>query len=156
MVGRMGRLALGLAGVALAAPGCSGPGPSPIAAACTASAEGVLAALAAAPGAVVLEDGSPLSRCIADGTDDGELQTVGITFSQAAERLRVTAETDPVAALQLGYLAGVTRKGAARTNGVMAELVRRIEIVAGRTVDDATPEARRALERGLVVGARRG
>jgi hypothetical protein len=50
----------------------------------------------------------------------------------------------------------VTQKGAARTNGVMAELVRRIEIVAGRTIDDASPEARRAIEAGMAAGAEVG
>ena len=152
----MVRVAPALAAATLAATGaaaCGGQAPTPLAAGCTASPEGIIKVLGTAPKAVVLEDGSPLSRCVADGTDDGELQTVGIAFSNAAERLRATARTDADAALQLGYLAGVTRKGAARTNGVMAELVRRIEIVAGRTADDASPAARRALERGLEAGA---
>ena len=152
----MSRLVSAVAALALAAAGCGGQAPTPLADGCTASAEGIVAALATAPEPVVLEDGSPLSRCVRDGTDDGELQTVGITFSRAAEQLRATAETDPEAALQLGYLVGVTQKGAARTNGVMAELVRRIEIVAGRTSDDATPQARRAIEDGLAAGAATG
>jgi hypothetical protein len=152
----MGRFAPALAALALAAGaavGCGGPGPSPLADGCTAGPEAIIAALGAAPGRVVLEDGSPLSQCVSNGTDEGELQTVGIAFSRAAERLRDTAETDPEAALRLGYLGGVTQKGAARTNGVMAELVRRIEIVAGRTSDDASPAARRALQEGLAAGA---
>ena len=156
MVGAMGRSAPSLVAVALAAgvaAGCSGQAGAPLADGCTAGAEGIVAALGSAPGPVLLEDGSPLSRCVSDGTDEGELQTVGTAFSAAAERLRDTAETDPAAALQLGYLVGVTQKGAARTNGVMAELVRRIEIVAGRTSDDASPAARRALQEGLAAGA---
>ena len=156
MVGRMGRSALAVAVAAIALAACGGASPTPLADGCTAGPEGIVAALGTAPGPVVLEDGTPLSRCVADGTDDGELQTVGIAFSRAAERLRETAGTDAAAALQLGYLVGVTQKGAARTNGVMAELVRRIEIVAGRTTDEATPAARRALEQGLAAGAERG
>lgn len=152
----MGRLPCAAAVLVLTAAGCGGPGPTPIADGCTASAQGVVKALGKAPGAVVLEDGSPLSRCVADGLDDAELQTVGTTFSHAAELLRTRATTDPASALQLGYLAGVTRKGAARTNGVSAELVRRIEVVAGRAEEGATPEAARALERGVAAGERRG
>jgi len=152
----MGRSAPSLAALALvvwAAVGCGGPAPTPLADGCTADPQGIVAALGTAPGPVVLEDGSPLSRCVADGTGDGELQAVGITFARAAERLRETAEADPATALRLGYLVGATQSGAARTNGVMAELVRRIEIVAGRTADDASPAARRALQQGLAAGA---
>ena len=152
----MGRPARAAVALLLVAAGCGGTSPTPLADGCTANPEGIVRALATAPGPVVLEDGSPLSRCVADGTDDGELQTVGITFSGAAERLRASAERDPDAALQLGYLVGVTQKGAARTNGVMAELVRRIEIVAGRTADDASPAAQRALQEGLRAGAADG
>jgi hypothetical protein len=152
----MGRPVVALAALALAATtlaACGEPAPTPLAEGCTASPEGIVRVLAGAPGPVVLEDGSPLSQCVLDGQDDGELQTVGIAFSGAAELLRATAETDPDAALRLGYLVGVTQKGAARTNGVMAELVRRIEVAAGRTADDATPAAQRALQEGLAAGA---
>lgn len=155
----MGHSSPALAACALAATavaGCGSQAPTPLADGCTAGPERIVAALRTAPGPVVLEDGSPLSRCVADGTDEAELQTVGIAFSHAAERLRKTAETDPEAALRLGYLVGVTRKGAARTNGVMAELVRRIEVAAGRTSDDASPTAQRALQKGLAAGADAG
>ncbi len=154
----MGRPAVALAVLALAATsaGCGGTAPTPLADGCTASPERIIEALRTAPGPVVVEDGTPLSQCVADGLDEGELQTVGIAFSKAAERLRDTAETDPRAALQLGYLVGVTQRGAARTNGVMAELVRRIEVVAGRTQEQATPEAAAALEEGLAAGAEVG
>lgn len=152
----MGRLAPLAAVLALVAAGCGEQAPTPLAAGCTANPEGIVTALEEAPEPVVLEDGSPLSQCVADGTDDGELQTVGIAFSRAAERLRETARTDPDSSLRLGYLVGVTQKGAARTNGVMAELVRRIEVVAGRTSEEATPAARRAFEKGLAAGTATG
>ncbi len=147
--------ALALVAGVLAA-GCGGTAPTPLADGCTAGPEGIQRALRRAPRPVVLEDGSPLSRCVADGLDDGELQTVGIAFSRAAENLAEPARTDPAAALQLGYLAGVTRKGAARTNGVMAELVRRIELTAGRLGDDAPPAVQRAMAQGLAAGAKDG
>lgn len=148
----MGPVVPAVAALALAAAGCGGQAPKPLADGCTASPDALVETLRTAPGPVLLEDGARLSRCVADGTDEGELQTVGIAFSRAAERLRETAETDPEAALRLGYLVGATQKGATRTNGVMAELVRRIEVAAGRTSDDATPAAQRALERGLEAG----
>jgi len=152
----MARLVPAVAAFTLAATGCGDPAPTPLAGGCTAGPEAIIEALRAAPGRVALDDGTPLSRCVADGTDEGELQTVGIAFSHAAERLRETAETDPQAALRLGYLVGATQKGAARTNGVMAELVRRIEVTTGRTSDDASPAARRALQEGLTAGAESG
>ena len=146
-------LALGVGGLS---GGCGQATPTPLADGCTASPEAIQQALKKAPGPVTLEDGSPLSRCVADGLDDGELQTVGITFSHAAENLMGRARTDPAAAFQLGFLTGVTRKGAARTNGVMTELVRRIEATAGRLGDEATPAARSALARGMAAGRRLG
>ena len=150
------RLRIALTAAALGASGCGGAAPAPLADGCTASVAGVKRALRRAPRAVVLEDGSLLSRCVSDGLDDGELQTVGITFSRAAEDLALRARDDPAAALQLGYLTGVARKGAARTNGVMAELVRRIEQTAGRVDEAAAPASRAALERGLAAGAQVG
>ncbi len=152
----MARLAPAVAALTLAATACGDPAATPLADGCTAGPDGIVEALKTAPGAVVLEDGTPLSRCVAGGTDEAELQTVGIAFSHAGEKLRESAKTDPRAALRLGYLVGATRKGAARTNGVMAELVRRIEVAAGRTSEDATPAAQRALEEGLAAGAARG
>ena len=151
-MGPLARVVTTLALTVGAAAGCGGRAPTPLADSCT-GPERIVTALRTAPGPVVLEDDSPLSRCVANGTDEAELQIVGITFSRAAERLRETAETDPEAALRLGYLVGATQKGAARTNGVMAELVRRIEVAAGRTSDDASPAAQRALQKGIAAGA---
>ena len=145
----------------LALPGC-GEGDDPLlAAGCTQDDGGVVAALERAPDAVALEDGTRLSECVANGLDDADLQNIGITYHRVAERLREQARdgegaASQDAALRLGYLVGATRKGASGTNGVMAELQRRIENVAGRYTDEATPAARSALERGLAAGERLG
>lgn len=152
----MGRSFAALAFAVVAFAGCGGTSATPLASECTAGAKGILAALEKAPGSALLPDGTPLSQCVLDGQDDGELQEVGIAFTQAAEQLRDPAESDPAQALRLGYLAGVARRGAARTNGVMLELVRRIEVVAGRTQDSATPECAAAIERGLKAGEANG
>ncbi len=141
---------------ALTASAC-GPGATPIASECIGEPAGVVRALAKAPAAVTLGDGSRLSRCIADGTDDAELQNVGITFHNAAEDLRVQARDggDAAAAVRLGYLIGATRLGAKRTNGVMLELQRRIELVGGRLQDEA-PALAAAVDRGVTAGEKLG
>ena len=132
-----------------------------LSAGCTEDDGSVVAALEGAPEEVVLADGTRLSDCVANGLDDADLQNIGITYHRAAERLRGRAEegdgaASEDAAMQLGYLVGATRKGASGTNGVMAELQRRIENVAGRYTDQATPAERSALERGLDAGERLG
>lgn len=147
--------ATALAGVAVSLGAC-GKEATPISPACTQTDGPIVAALAAAPGAVTLPGGYRLSQCIRDGTDEAELQSVGITFHRVAEELRVKArDGDDVAALQLGYLIGATRRGAQRTNGVMAELQRRVELVGGRLQDEA-PAIADDVQRGLEAGERDG
>ena len=145
---------------ALALAGCGGE-QAALSAGCTEDDGSVVAALEGAPDEVALADGTRLSDCVADGLDDADLQNIGITYHRAAERLRDQAQegSGPAAqdaAMRLGYLVGATRKGASGTNGVMAELQRRIENVAGRYTDRATPAGRSALERGLAAGERLG
>jgi hypothetical protein len=122
-------------------------------AACRADPAKVVAALRAAPGAVTL-DGVPLSDCVKDAFDDGDVQTVGAIWSQAADRLAPAAHRRQDAALRLGYLAGATEKGAATTNGIQAELVRRTGLAIGIAGPPAAVRA--AYERGLAAGRRRG
>jgi len=158
-MGRRVLMAAVLAAVAVLA-GC-GADQAVLSAGCTEDDGSVVAALEGAPEEVVLADGTRLSDCVANGLDDADLQNIGITYHRAAERLRAQAEegsgaTSEEAAMRLGYLVGATRKGASGTNGVMAELQRRIENVAGRYSDDATPSGRSALERGLEAGERIG
>ncbi len=146
---------------ALALPGCGGSDDAILSAGCTEDDGAVVAALERAPGDVTLPDGTRLSQCVANGMDDADLQNIGITYHRAAERLRGRAEDGSgaaaeEAALQLGYLVGATRRGASGPNGVMAELQRRIENVAGRYTDEASPAGRSALERGLEAGERLG
>ncbi len=152
---RSAATAAGLA-TALLTLGC-GARATPISAACTGETGPIVTALRTAPGVVRLGDGSRLSRCIRDGTDDAELQDVGMSFHTVAEDLRVKAREggDAAAAVQLGYLVGATRAGAKRTNGVMAELQRRIELVGGRLQDEA-PALAAAVQRGVSAGERLG
>jgi len=60
------------------------------------------------------------------------------------------------ASRQLGYLVGATRRGGKATNGVLAELVRRIESTAGRGLDDVGPDGLRAFTEGERAGAAQG
>jgi hypothetical protein len=71
-----------------------------------------------------------------------------------ADGLAARIPSSDRAAIRLGYLIGATRRGAERTNGIHAELVRRLEQSVGV---DGPPAARRAaFERGLAAGARTG
>ena len=126
----------------------------PVAGSCTGDPAAVISALGTAPDAVELPDGATISACVRNARSGAELQNVGVTLSGAAEDLEARAmEGDETAALQLGYLVGAARKGAATTGGVAAELVRRLERSAGfdgvSTVDDA-------LEQGVTAGEQRG
>ena len=118
--------------------------------ACLTAAQDVEHALRTAPGHVALADGTTLSTCVASATSDGDLQSVGAVFSQAADDLSVQARHDDSAALQLGYLIGAARRGGAHDQGLSAELVRRIEQSA--SVPASAPHAGAALHRGLVAG----
>ncbi|MCW3013611.1 MAG: hypothetical protein JWO02_703 [Solirubrobacterales bacterium] len=140
----------------LVATGC-GTGATPISPGCVENEEAVVKALQRAPGAVTLVDGFRLSQCISEGTDEAELQNVGIVFHRVAEELRVRARErhDSAAAVQLGYLIGATRRGARHTNGVMAELQRRVELVGGRLQDEA-PARAADVQRGLAAGEKLG
>jgi hypothetical protein len=147
--------AVGCVAAAWGSAGC-GPGPTPLADGCTDSGP-IQRALARAPATPRLPDGTTLSRCVADGQDDAELQSVGLAFTSVADALRARAQAgETTAALQLGFLIGATRRGAKRTDGVMAELQRRIELVGGRMLDRVPPATGHALQRGLTAGEARG
>src|SRR3954465_9316248 len=74
---------------------------------CTAGGRGIERALAAAPGAVRLPDGTALSTCVRESDTDAELQNAGFVLTAAADsRAGRATRGDAVAALRLGYLAG--------------------------------------------------
>ncbi len=151
----MGHRAAALAVLSAAAllPAC-GSGPErTLPAACRADPAEVVAALRAAPGPVAL-DGVPLSDCVRNAFSDGDVQTVGAIWSQAADRLAPAARRRQAVALRLGYLAGATEKGASTTNGIQAELVRRTGLAIGVTGPPAAVRA--AYERGRAAGRTRG
>jgi hypothetical protein len=139
--------------VALALAGCTSKQP-PLPRDCLSAASMVADALRRAPAPVTLAGGTRLSTCVARSDDSSELQDVGSSYTGAATTLSERVARSDAAALQLGYLVGATRRGVARTSGLAAELVRRLDQQVGV---DGPPAARRAAyARGLSAGAREG
>ena len=138
-----------------AAAGCGQTSQEPISFACTNSRAALARALAHAPAPVRLRDGTSLSQCVSHARDEGSLQDFGVLATQLADQLSERATRDPHAALELGYLVGAARRGAADQGGVMAELVHRIEAAARRLVADG-PGALSSYDRGVGAGERHG
>ena len=150
------RPVVALAGALAVLAGC-GTDAGPIAETCTRSTATIVRALATAPAAAALPDGTKLSDCVHRALADADLQNLGIVLTAAAAQLREQAQGgDLGAATRLGYLIGAVRRGAAGTAGVAAELQRRMELVGGRLQDSAPAAVDAAVERGLSAGAARG
>ncbi len=138
--------------------GCGSEDPqTPVA--CLAPADAYLSALEAAPDAVRLEATTPISRCLTAGQDAGGLAQAGESMVLAATRLnsKVREDADSDAALQLGYLVGAVDRGAERTGGIHADLVRRLgQSARFDRGEGRTPGVERAFERGHAAGRRTG
>jgi hypothetical protein len=139
-------------------------------------------ALAALPGPVRLPGGVAISTCAERVHDDAELQNLGAVTHAVAEALadraenRSGTETEAArvaAARQYGFLSAALAVGAARSNGITAELARRVEnagaalrgAVKDGSADSAAEAGRpgavpaavtRALDEGAAAGADRG
>jgi len=130
--------------------------PDPVPAACFDGPAALLSALEHAPGAVVLADGTRLSRCVSAARTDADIQSLGLVFVRMADTLRAQAARDPAAALRLGYLAGAVKAGAASSaSGITMQLARRVEQVA-TLEENAGAAAAAALRRGRRAGERSG
>ena len=132
----------------LASAGCSKEEHEAIPLPCRQGTEAVREALESAPARVSLE-GVPLSACLGDESDSGELRDVGTAYLDAAAGLAAAAEERPngPAATQLGYLMGAVRRGTASHQGVNAEMVRRLEQELLR-IDTRSEAFRQGLEAG--------
>jgi hypothetical protein len=125
----------GLLGVA----GCGSPSDStPVA--CLEGAPAYLRALERAPGEVRLEGETPISDCLAENQKGGDLAAVGEAMVTAATGLNAEARARPggAANLRLGYLLGAAERGAGGTEGIHAELIRRL-VAAARYSPDNRP-----------------
>jgi hypothetical protein len=137
----------------LALAGC-GADEAPLDEGCLESSEAIVRALGRAPSPVALGSGARLSECVSNARRDSELQNAGIVLTRAADDLAVRAERgDARAAVGLGYLVGAARRGAARTSGIHAELLRRVERAAAYVEDGGDGGA---LRRGLRAGEATG
>jgi hypothetical protein len=97
-----------------------------------------LRALKAAPGEVTLDGETPISGCLVENQKGGELATVGTAMVGAATTLNAEARAEPggEANLELGYLLGAAQHGAEETEGIHAELLRRLSAAARYSPDN--------------------
>jgi hypothetical protein len=146
--------ALGLA-IVLVLAACGKDEPRMPATCTTTDRAGYERALAAAPGDVRLPGGVPISVCLWRVRSDAQLQELGTVVHAVAEELALRADAgDATAARRLGYLSGAVAAGAERSDGISAELARRVATTGSRL--DDTPGLARALAEGADAGAARG
>jgi hypothetical protein len=117
--------------VLLAIAGC-GREDSSTPVACLEGSTAYLEALPAAPGEVRLDGETPISDCLVENQQGGNLATVGTALIEAATELDAEARTEPGgdANLQLGYLIGAAERGAESTEGIHNDLIRRLTVAA--------------------------
>lgn len=146
----MRRLAFPILALALLAAGCgSNESPTPV-------------ACLAGPSLYLGEGRSDVlvSECLVDNQSGGELTSVGTAMLAAATKLNAEARAEPggEANRRLGHLLGAARRGAERTGGIHAELIRRLSAAARYSPGDRPlpPAFRRAYRRGYEAGFERG
>lgn len=133
-------IALGCLLLALIAGGCGKQDDStPVA--CLEGSGAYVAALSDAPGEVKLDGETPISECLAENQQAGDLATVGGTLVEAATELNAEARAKPVgpANLQLGYLLGAAQRGADATEGIHSDLIRRLAVAARYSPEGRLP-----------------
>lgn len=153
------RLVIAATLLAAAVSGCGATSDStPIA--CLEGAGAYLDALKDAPGAVELSDGTPISGCLVENQQAGDLATVGTAMIGATTRLNAEARAKPggAANLRLGYLLGAAQRGGDGTSGIHADLIRRLTAAARYSPDGASLPATflRTYQRGFEAGEARG
>lgn len=119
-----------------------------------------LRALEGAPGAVRLPGNTQISSCLVENQPGGDLTTVGTAMVAAATKLNAEARAEPggTANVELGYLLGAAQRGAARTDGIHAELIRRLTAAARYSPDNRPLPATflDAYQQGFDAGHARG
>jgi hypothetical protein len=83
-------------------------------------------------------DGVLISECLAENQAGGDLANVGSAMLSAATKLNAEARAEPGgdANLQLGYLLGAAERGAEGSEGIHAELIRRLAAAARYSPDN--------------------
>lgn len=131
------RVAMVFAAACFVAVGCGEPSDStPVA--CLEGTGAYLKALEDAPGVVELRGETLISECLAENQQAGDLATVGTALVTATTRLNAEARAEPGgdASLRLGYLLGAAERGAEGTDGIHAELIRRLSAAARYSPDN--------------------
>jgi hypothetical protein len=111
--------------------------------ACLEGSGAYVKALGDTPSVVKLGGETLISECLAENQQAGDLATVGTALLVAATRLNAEARAEPGgdANLQLGYLLGAAERGAEGTDGIHAELIRRLSTAARYSPDNRPPPA---------------
>jgi hypothetical protein len=130
-------------GTAIAA-GCGTQNDDSTPVACLEGTGAYISALKAAPGVVEVGSETPISGCLAENQQAGDLATVGEALVETATKLNNEARAEPGgdANLELGYLLGAAERGAEKTEGIHADLIRRLTVAARfAPADDPLPQS---------------
>lgn len=89
-------------------------------------------ALRDAPGEVLLSGETPISDCLTQNQSGGDLARVGEATVETATTLNAEARKADGGqpAVELGYLLGAVQRGAEDSEGIHADLVRRLTVAA--------------------------
>jgi hypothetical protein len=136
--------------------GCGG-GEDKAPAACLEGSGAYLGALGNAPRDVRLSGEASISDCLTENQPGGELATIGAAMVAVATQLNREARQEPggSAAVQLGYLLGAAERGAEETEGIHADLLRRLDAAARyspRGSEQPSGPFQAAYERGREAG----
>jgi hypothetical protein len=125
-------IAAALVCAALFAVGCGNQGDESTPVACLEGPGAYAKALKAAPGEVKVGGETPISECLAENQTQGDLATVGEAMVLEATKLNAAARAEPGgrANLELGYLLGAAARGAEKSEGIHADLLRRLTVAA--------------------------
>jgi hypothetical protein len=117
-------------------------------------------ALAAAPGEVRVGGETPISECLTQNQEGGELAQVGEAMVETATRLNAEARADPggEGTVELGYLLGAAKRGSEETEGIHSDLLRRLEVAArfAPGKEPLPPQFDRAYREGFDAGLENG
>jgi len=148
-----------LAWMLLVASGCGQQDDStPVA--CLEGAGAYEQALRDAPSEVLLAGETPISDCLASNQQAGDLARVGEAMIATATSLSAEAREGDggQSAVELGYLLGAAQRGAAESEGIHADLIRRLTVSARYAPGKQTlsPAFYRSYEAGYAAGRRQG
>jgi hypothetical protein len=152
-------LALSAAAIGLVFAGCgSQDDETPVA--CREGTGVYVRALASAPVAVELAGETAISDCLVENQAGGDLATVGTALVETATKLNAEARAEPggEANLELGYLLGAVQRGAESTDGIHAELIRRLSAAARYSPENQplSPVFLRTYRQGFDAGQSNG